>query len=297
MSNEPASANTGQLLAVIPLQAHNGYDSIMNKSTDLLIIGAGHLGSRVARLWVAESDDNFVLAETRSPERHASLVGPRTAVRTMSEQTPTPSPNVIFCVPPSAVEDYAWHADRAVSLWNKQGRLVMTSSTAVYAESAGGECTEDAPLSTAPRAQPLLAAEKRIRSAGGIVVRLAGLYDFARGPHRVYLRRGTSDLRPDGWVSLLHYTDAARLCLAVLNSGEPGAVYLGCDDTPLTRSQIADAAANSGLYPADNPGCTFAGSSGPLGRRCNNTVSRRLLSWQPIFASFVAWSVDPMVAQ
>ena len=133
-----------------------------------------------------------------------------------------------------------------------------------------------------------VAAEEPIRAAGGIVVRLAGLYDFDRGPHRVFLRNETSPRRPDGLLNLLHYDDAAALCVAALARGEPGSVYLGCDDQPLTRQALVDAALESDLYDGALR-CAFSGEDGPIGRRCNSAETRRLLDWRPAHSGFRAW--------
>ncbi len=259
---------------------------------DLLIIGAGHLGGRAADAWLRAYPKAPVVAETRGPDRHPSLAAAGVIPRLRDEAAPRPAANLLFSVPPSAVEDYAAETQRAVELWSGTGRLVMTSSTAVYAESRGGICTEASPLANDERAVRMLAAEATVRAAGGVILRLAGLYERTRGPQRVFLRRPASDRRPDGLVNLIHYEDATSLCLRALEVGAAGAVYLGCDDLPLTREALVAAAWASGVF--DEPGtpterCDFTGRDGPLGRRCDNAETRRLLDWAPRYRSFTAW--------
>jgi nucleoside-diphosphate-sugar epimerase len=84
-------------------------------------------------------------------------------------------------------------------MWNRRGRFVFTSSTAVYADpsTASEVCTEGSPLksplSEHPRAAKLLACEEVCTQAGGTVVRLAGLYHAGRGAHSHFLKQGTLD--------------------------------------------------------------------------------------------------------
>jgi nucleoside-diphosphate-sugar epimerase len=167
----------------------------------------------------------------------------------------------------------------------------MVSSTAVYAEEDGGLCEEDSPLAATPRARRLLDAEAPIRAAGGIAVRMAGLYDRHRGPHLVYLRTETSKRRPDGLVNLIHYDDAAELCIAALERGESGAAYVGCDDEPMPRQALSDVAWSSDVFSHEEKihRCVFTGKAGTLGRRCRNTQTRQLLDWNPRYSSFSNW--------
>jgi nucleoside-diphosphate-sugar epimerase len=72
-----------------------------------------------------------------------------------------------------------------------------------------------------------------VRSAGGNVIRLAGLYTATRGPHAFWLHR-SRDLNnsaaaviqgaADSVVNLLHYQDAAAVVIALLQ--RPGTYKL-----------------------------------------------------------------------
>jgi nucleoside-diphosphate-sugar epimerase len=261
-------------------------------ASDLLIVGAGALGRRVGRSWLGRHPRARVLAETRSERSHGGLLDAGMIPRLRSEPDPPAVPYLLFCVPPSSQDDYAAEAARAAALWREDGRLLITSSTAVYAEADGGRCAEDSPLASSPRAARLREAEERMLGAGAAVVRLAGLYDRDRGPHRVYLRTATSQRRPDGLISLIHYDDAASLCVAVLDRGRSGAIYLGCDDHPITRWELVEAAARSRRYRTltdPTQVCSFTGSDGPLGRRCDSSWTRQQLGWKPTYPGFLDW--------
>jgi nucleoside-diphosphate-sugar epimerase len=262
---------------------------------DLLIIGAGALGRRVGRLWLARHPRARVLAETRSDRLHPALREDGMVPRLRSDPDPPELPYLLFSVPPSSQQDYAAEAARAGRLWAGGGRLLVTSSTAVYAERDGGRCPEGFPLAGSPRAMRLRKAEECLLAAGGLVVRLAGLYDHHRGPHRAYLRARSSPRRPDGLLSLIHYDDAASLCVAALSGGQPGEIYLGCDDQPLTRQELVEAVVRSQRYRiADGPPepCRFTGVEGPLGRRCDSRWTRQALGWEPTHRRFLDWVDD-----
>jgi nucleoside-diphosphate-sugar epimerase len=212
--------------------------------------------------------------------------------RLRSDPDAPATPYVMFCIPPSSQDDYGAEALRAAALWRGGGRLLITSSTAVYAEQDGGRCVEGSPLASSPRAIRLRDAEEHLLSAGAAVVRLAGLYDQHRGPHRVYLRTPTSPRRPDGLISLIHYDDAAGLCVRALLRGRAGSIYLGCDDHPITRQELARATVRSRRYrtaAGSPPVCSFTGSEGSRGRRCDNTWTRQTLDWEPLHRRFLDW--------
>jgi len=258
---------------------------------DLIIIGAGSLGGRVGARWGELHPEATAVAETRSTRRHESLRAAGMQVRLRDDDPPEVFPNLLFAVPASH-PDYTSECERAVCVWSGDGNFVFTSSTAVYAEAEGNSCTEESPLATSERALPLLESEQIVRNSHGIAVRLAGLYDRERGPHRVYLRKVESARRPDGLVNLLHYDDAAALCALALDRGVPGSTYLGCDNTPITRQELvaAAAAAEREIAGAEEArACAFTGTHGPLGRRCDSTSTRESLGWAPEHGSFRDW--------
>ncbi|MEL6182261.1 MAG: hypothetical protein AAFS10_25110, partial [Myxococcota bacterium] len=237
-----------------------------------------------------------VLAETQTERTHMTLHDQGMSPRLRSDPPPQPCPWVVFAVPPSSSEDYAEEARRTVSLWDRrsdgEGALVMTSSTGVYLHSDGEPCVESSPVADHARARRILDAEAVILDAGGCVVRLAGLYNQDRGPHRVYMRNTTSERRPDGFINLIHYQDAAQLVVATLEHGTSAAIYMGCDDHPTTRTQLVDEALASPRYQTLEgvQRCTFTGTSGPLGRICDSSITRRALEWSPRWATFSAWA-------
>ncbi|MCL4235273.1 MAG: hypothetical protein KJ042_12230, partial [Deltaproteobacteria bacterium] len=211
-------------------------------SNDLIVFGAGALGTRIAALWRGRFPDSRIVTVTKTDRGHAELRDMGFAP-VLAGDAVAPASFVVFCVPPSGNKGYADEARRALPCWTGEGAFVMTSSTAVYPDDDGGLFREDSPTVDTPRSHELLDAEAPVLAAGGCVVRLAGLYDAERGPHRVYARMAESDRRPDALINLIHYDDAASLCVAALGAGFPGRVFIGCDDAPITRADLVRALA------------------------------------------------------
>ena len=76
----------------------------------------------------------------------------------------------------------------------------------------------------------LLFGERAALDAGGCVVRLVGLYHSLRGAHTFFLRAGQVDRWGGYTINLIHYEDAASLCLAVRKKN-----YIFCYAKDLTR--------------------------------------------------------------
>jgi len=200
--------------------------------------------------------------------------------------------NVVFCAPPSGNEDYVQEVKDALKMWNRRGRFLFTSSSAVYGDTLTEVVTEGSALKDPlenPRVVKLLEAEAAVQRIGGTIVRLSGLYHETRGAHAYFLKQGTSPSFGGSLVNQIHYDDAASLCVASLLRGEKGAVYMGCDNVPTTRSDIASAAAEAKGVAA--PGCVFTGETpkegeGGGGRAMCNDVTREQLSWTPKHVCF-----------
>jgi len=237
------------------------------------------LGAHVAALWQRRFPGGLVLAETRSSTRHPELRAQGLVVRTIADEPPPPVSHLLFSVPPSEISDYRAATLRALSLWNREGRFLFVSSAAVYAEERGGDVHENSAVVLNARTERLLVAEAAVRDVRGMVMRLAGLYDHARGPHRVYFHTAESSLRPDGLINLIHYDDAANLCLAALTLGQPLTTYLGSDQAPLTRTDLVERTRTCGLFGPHELGepTRFTGQGGPLGKRLDGRWSRHEL--------------------
>ncbi|CAL54696.1 NAD(P)-binding domain [Ostreococcus tauri] len=261
---------------------------------DLLIVGPGVLGSRIARVWLEKYPGAVVVGQTNTTNAHAGLTSIGVSPRTKDFDDDEPSANrmfpyVIFSAPPSGSDDYAGEVEAALRYWNGGGAFAFTSSSAVYKNESGDACDEDSEtydLGTNPRVDRLLKAERIVLDAGGVVCRLAGLYHSDRGAHKYFIKTPSIDSRADALVNLIHYEDAADLCVAAMNNGSKSAVYLGTDGVPITRGDIARVAVESGAYGADARAPSFTKTEGPIGRVMSNDRTRTALGWAPKYVSF-----------
>lgn len=153
-------------------------------------------------------------------------------------------------------------------------RVVFTSSTAVYG--GDGDVDETSPTLAEGNARHLLDAEAlALGHAGGVVVRLAGIY----GPGRSRLVRMVRDgsarcarSRPIG--NRIHRDDCAGALAHVLAHPEPRRLYVGVDTAPVELCEVYRwIASELGLPPpagADEPD-----ARGGSRKRCS---SARLLA-------------------
>jgi len=95
------------------------------------------------------------------------------------------------------------------------------------------------------------------------------------------------DARPDHFLNVIHYEDAADLCVTILRKKTRGQVFMGCDNTPVSRQDIMDAMIRSDKYEGEFKG--FTKTDGPLGKKMNNNATREALGWQPKYGSFAGF--------
>jgi nucleoside-diphosphate-sugar epimerase len=171
------------------------------------------------------------------------------------------------------------------------GRLVYTSSTAVYAQADGSVVDEDSPATPAGfSGLRLLEGERLARDAGGVVLRLAGIY----GPGRTRLvdqvRAGTATC-PDGpatWTNRIHRDDCAGAIHHLLALRDPAPLWVGVDDEPAPLCAVLDwLAARLGVPPPRRvpPGGGDGGRRERTNKRCSNARLRRS-GWVPRHPTF-----------
>mmetsp|Transcript_9081 Transcript_9081/g.39960 ORF Transcript_9081/g.39960 Transcript_9081/m.39960 type:complete len:268 (-) Transcript_9081:196-999(-) len=234
---------------------------------NLLVVGPGRLGSRIAKLW----KHGEVVGETRTETNHEMLRAGGIQPSTKAKRSKVGYNYVAITAPPTGNDDYAKEVADACLAWTGKGVLVFTSATSVYGDAKFETVNEDTPtvdLGT-EKQQRLLKAEASVIEAGGTVLRLAGLYDRRVGPHNYWLRSPEIKGNPDTLINMIHYNDAASLALAILEAGKDktsGKFFLGVDNRPLTRREICEAALQDPIY-ADKTIPPFTGLDEPAGKK------------------------------
>ncbi|CAN6824305.1 unnamed protein product [Brassica oleracea] len=281
------SLSTTSSMMVTPIQASSSSSTIGETSdglkvqssvsigaNDLLIVGPGVLGRLVAEKWREEHPDCQIIGQTVTANHHDELekLGIKPALK--ETEFDRKFSYVIFCAPPSQSPDYAAELRTAASKWNGEGSFLFTSSSAPFDCFDNGECNEDSPvvpLGKSPRTDVLLRAEQVV-------------LEKTRGAHNYWLNKETVDARPDHILNLIHYEDAASLAVAIMKKKAGGRIFLGCDNHPLSRQAVMDLMAQSGKYDKKFKG--FTSTSGPLGKKLNNSRTRAEIGWEPKYPSF-----------
>lgn len=260
---------------------------------DVLLVGCGRLGSAVGLRLAARG--HRVAGIRRRAEDVPPPIVPVAADLTREEPALPPLDLDLLLVAltarPRTEEAYrSTYVDgmmRALDAVEAQGavpqRAVLVSSTAVHADT-DEVVTEATPPD--PRDGPacmLLEAERRFleRVPGGTVLRLSGLYGPGR-PRMVdqVLAGGPDDL--ERWTNRIHRDDAVSAAVHLLTAvDEPAPVYLGTDDEPALRGDVAaHLAAQLGV---DAPGPRDP--SRAHGKRISNALLRAT-GWVPTYPTY-----------
>lgn len=157
-------------------------------------------------------------------------------------------------------------------------RVLFTSSTAVYGQSHGEWVDESTP--TEPQhhsGRIMLEAERllRIRHPDAIVLRLGGIYGPGRSSLVNRVRRGEATYPPgDPFVNRFHRDDCAGALAHLIELERPDALYLGVDDDPATRRQVAEWIALCTGAPPPRQLSEGSARGGESNKRCSNARLR-----------------------
>jgi len=228
--------------------------------TDLLIIGCGYIGRRVARrfqdrglplLGVVRSEASAAeLEDLGIPCKVGDLAGDALA------GLPSADARVFHLAPPPARGAEDLHTAHLIAAFERFGhprRLVYASTTGVYGDCEGAWVDETWPARPAvDRARRRWDAEQRLRHwsrrSGGelVILRVAGIYGPGRLP-LARIRQGLPLVRESEapYSNRIHADDLVEAFVAAMDRGPNGAVYNVCDGNPSTMTdyffRVADA--------------------------------------------------------
>ncbi|MBI1789282.1 MAG: NAD-dependent epimerase/dehydratase family protein [Acidobacteria bacterium] len=250
---------------------------------DLLILGCGFTGIRVARRFIARGVR--VMATTRHPDKLPSLpvraVHLDVADRASLEGLDAPGGALVLHSIPVVDGDLGL----LPYLGSRPSRVVYLSTTSVYGRTEDvDEHTPVAPRTE--RARRRVETERAIVAGpwSSLILRPAAIYGPGRGVH-VSMRAGNYRLKGGGenWISRIHVEDLAALAEAALLSDLTGA-YPVADDEPCTARRIAGYCAELLGLPLP-PSIVGTPSSN---RRVRGGAIRRLLGVSLRFPSYTA---------
>ena len=261
--------------------------SQQQSSPTLLIVGCGDLGQRVGAAF-AEKGWHIHAVRRHPPAGdgrfhwHAADYTVRGSLDFAARMRPD---FVLACFNPVGRDVPGYRrgfSDAAMNLLAGLGghrarRLLMISSTRVYAERGGGWVDENAPLSTEDeRALAIIAAERQFQEAPHpcSIVRFGGIYGSANSRLVSRIAQGNvAPAVPVRYTNRMHREDCAGFLghlLALAQAGEElAAVYNGVDDEPAPAHEVESWIARAlGGDVAPAPAATAAAS--PNHKRCRN---------------------------
>lgn len=267
-----------------------------------VVAGPGFLGGAVAALLAAAGRPVVCLARAEcavSDGRGGALpvvpcdISDPSSVRRAADVIGAPVRLLVQCASSKGggVEDYQkvyLHGARNVIGQLRPALLVFAGSTSVYGQTDGSWVTEQSPASPGTeRGEILLAAEREVLGAGGIVARLAGLYGPGRSVHLAKMREGRAVIEEDGarWINQIHRDDAASALVHLSGIAEPPRVVNVSDGSPLTQRELYSLIARHCGLPLPPHGPPAPRKRGSSSKRVSNGL---LVStgWRPRFASY-----------
>ncbi|MGA9032146.1 MAG: SDR family oxidoreductase [Sulfuricaulis sp.] len=223
-------------------------------ATDVLIVGCGDIGERVARLERSEGRTVAGLVRSEKSARRLRVAGIRPITADLDapaslNNLPVKDAVVYYFAPPpdKGVTDPRMETFvSALTPSNLPKRIVLISTTGVYGDCRGEWVTEDQPPNPqADRARRRLAAEtslQRWSETSGVpivILRVPGIYGPGYLPEK-RLRSGEPVLREDEspFSNRIHADDLARICIAAARHGHPSLLYNVSDGHPTTMTDF-----------------------------------------------------------
>ncbi|MFZ0788398.1 MAG: SDR family oxidoreductase [Chromatiaceae bacterium] len=228
--------------------------------TEIVIVGCGYVGTRLARKYQARGERVRALVRSESGLRRLEAGGVPAVRFDLAGEEPLGLPlarsRLFHLAPPPAQGIQDLHTRRLVYAFERTGnpgRVVYISTTGVYGDCRGAWVDETWPAQPAvDRARRRWDAEETLRrwsrETGGelVILRVAGIY----GPDRLPLariRQGLPLVREEDapYSNRIHVQDLVTALEAAMDRGAPGTVYNACDGNPSTMTdyflQVADA--------------------------------------------------------
>lgn len=259
----------------------------------LLIAGAGDTGSRLARFAADAGWDALALRRREVP------MGPgvralRADLRSGEgfDAIPRRLDALVFCAAPDERSEAAYrtlYRDGLRRLLDRgdTGRVLFVSSTAVYAEDAGGWVDEAAPAdAVAFNGRVLLEAERELDAhPDAAAFRASGIY--GPGRERMWSRARRDEPGEPRWTNRIHVEDVAGALLHLLQAARIARVYCGNDDAPTLEHEVID-----GLRARLGLPALGAAAGAVSGKRVSNARLRGT-GWSPRYPDWRSGYASP----
>jgi nucleoside-diphosphate-sugar epimerase len=234
---------------------------MISAATDVLIMGCGDIGERVAVLERSEGRHVTGLVRSAGSARRLRTAGiqPITAdldVPASLRDLPVKDALIYYFAPPPGKGATDTRMETFVSILVSSGpptRVVLISTTSVYGDCREEWVTEDrSPNPQTDRARRRLAAEISLRSWNEksgvpiVILRVPGIYGRGYLPEeRLRAREPVLRETESPFSNRIHADDLARICVAAGHHVNPDIIYNVSDGHPTTMTdffyRVADA--------------------------------------------------------
>lgn len=264
----------------------------------VFVAGAGYVGLELARQ-LAEAGHTVWAARRSVPALPSGVTPWPCDLTDPALVVPEGVTHVAFAASPDASDPasyertYVTALERTLASFDRAGarleRVVLVSSTSVFAAEDDAIVDESSPTRTDGTAAHIVRGESIVRSReGGIVLRLAGIYGPERNRMVRMVRDGTARLARSGPIgNRIHRDDCAGAVAHLLALPSPSDLYVGVDHAPVELAEVYRwIAAQLGLPPPpesdelDARGKESLARGGSARKRCSN---RRLLESGYVF--------------
>ncbi|HJV65717.1 MAG TPA: NAD-dependent epimerase/dehydratase family protein [Geomonas sp.] len=222
---------------------------------NLLIIGCGAIGRRVAALALAEGETvstfNRGEAGIAGTSHFTGNLDDAATLKTL----PTRGARIIYLAPPpgGGIEETRVRNFCSSTMPGEEPeKIVYISTTAVYGDCGGAVVTEQTePNPSSSRGKRRLHGEQLFSAWGKehgvpvVILRVTAIYAADRLPV-MQLRSGQPVLRQEEShpTNRIHADDLSRICLAALAKGKDGDIFNVSDGSPSTMTDYFNAAAD-----------------------------------------------------
>ncbi len=237
----------------------------MNDLDDVLIVGCGDIGIRVARLVKSEGGVVFGLARDEEGAGRLRSHGVEPVLANLDDQgslaaLPTADRLVFYFAPPpggGSIDGRMRKFCAATGTERLPAKVVYMSTSGVYGDCGGAWVTEETPVNPqTSRAQRRVDAEQTLQTWGRkhqvpiVILRVTGIYGPGRLPI-ARLQQGHPVLREEDSpvTNRIHADDLARICIAAARKGIDGECFNISDGQPGTMTQYFMAVADKLGFP------------------------------------------------
>jgi nucleoside-diphosphate-sugar epimerase len=235
---------------VIRVSHHKGGEAMAH----ILIAGCGYVGTALGMRLAAAG--HVVWGLRRSAEGLPSglqcVAADLTAPATLQELPPALDV-VFYTAAPNGADDVAYRAiyvdglrhllEALVRQHQSPQRVLFTSSTAVYAQSAGEWVDETSPADPRHFTSSLVLEGERLLLGGpfpATVIRFGGIYGPGRTSLIQRVRQGLAPCRkgPPLYTNRIHRDDCAGALHHLMTLPEPDSLYIGVDHEPADQCDV-----------------------------------------------------------